>query len=87
MATRRERLKSALYLRLKKRKVFKISVGRFHEKLLFLKLRLLSTKMQYTSDITLKVRIQRFTPDITTGDFKKSNGTLGKQKRISKEKN
>ena len=31
--TRRERLKSALYLRLKKRKVFYICSGRIHEKL------------------------------------------------------
>ena len=49
---RRERLKSALYLRLKKRK-FEIYVRRFHEKLLFSDLRLLLTKTQYSSDIAL----------------------------------
>ena len=48
---RRERLKSALYIRINKRSCKK-SVGRFREKLLFSKLRLLLTKAQYSSDIT-----------------------------------
>ena len=50
---------SALYLKLKKRK-FEISVGSFHEKLLFWDLRLLLTKTQYSSDITSKIQIKRF---------------------------
>ena len=53
--TRRERLKSALYLRLKNA-VFEICVS-FHEKLLFSDLRLLLTKAQYSSDKTSKVRL------------------------------
>ena len=54
--TRRERLKSAPYLRLKKRR-FETCVGSFHEKLLFPDLRLLLAKKLYSSDITSKVRI------------------------------
>ena len=52
---RRERLKSALYLRLKKRR-FEIYVGRLHEKLLFSDLRLLLTKTQYSSDKVFEKR-------------------------------
>ena len=63
--TRRERLNSALYLRLEKGS-FKICVGRFHEKLLFSILRLLFSKTRYTTDITSKIRIYCFTPDITS---------------------
>ena len=54
--TKRERLKSALYLRLKKRR-FEICEGRFHERLLFSDLRLLLTKTQCISGITSKFRI------------------------------
>ena len=53
--TRRERLMSALYVRLKKR-LFGICI-RFHEKLPFLDLDLLFTKTQLSSDITSKVQI------------------------------
>ena len=41
----------------KKSAVFKICVGRFHEKLLFSSLRLLFRKTPYSSDITSKIRI------------------------------
>ena len=86
--TRRERLNSALHLRLKKRS-FEICVGCFHEKLLFsdLRLRLLLTKAQYISVITSKVRIQRSTPDIAKGDFNKiEGGPFEDKKKISKRK-
>ena len=75
-------LTSALYLRLKKRR-FEICVGRFHEKL-YSNLRLLLTKTQYSSDITSKVRIYRFTPDITRGNSIKSKGALWRQKNSKK---
>ena len=48
-----------------------ICVGRFHEKLLFSDLRLLLTKTQYRSDITLKVRLYRLTSDTTRGNVNK----------------
>ena len=60
--TRRERLKSALYLWLKKRS-FQMCIGPFHEKKYVLNLRLLSIK-QYSSDISSKLRKKRFPPDI-----------------------
>ena len=70
--TRRELLKSALNLRLKKRR-FEICV-RFHEKLLLSDLRLLLLKKQYSSDVTSKVRIWSLTPNITKRTSIKSKG-------------
>ena len=58
--TRWERLKSAKpYLRLQKRR-FEICVGRVHEKLLISDLRLLLTKTQCSSDITITVQGKLF---------------------------
>ena len=75
--TRRERSKSALYLRLKKRR-FEICVGRFHEKLL----RLLVTKTQYSWDLTSKVT----RGSLRGGDFNKiEGGGVFEDKKILKK--
>ena len=72
MNSRRERLKSALYLRLKKRFFFKC-VGHFHEKLPFSNLSLLLTKTQCSSDITM-------------GDFNKIDGEPFGDKKFQKSR-